>query len=347
MLLLAGDIGGTKTILRLVEISESESKLKTLYEERYASGDFADLVPMVQQFIATAKTPVPEKACFAIAGPVVNDTAQLTNLTWALDARTLERQLGIAKVSLINDFAAVGYGVLGLESEDLLTLQPGQPKSRSRQRLRQQVSPIAIIGAGTGLGHCYLIPEGDTYRVFSAEGGHVDFAPRSEMEFQLLQYLLEKLDLERISVERVVSGPGIVSIYQFLRDRLSHSESPAIASTVRNWERDDRTVDPAAAIATAALENSDRLCEKTMQIFISAYGAQAGNFALQLLPYSGLYIAGGIAPKILPLMQTGSFLQAFTNKGRMKPLLESIPVQIVLNPKVGLIGAAIRAWKND
>jgi glucokinase len=339
MLLLAGDIGGTKTILRLVEVSEPESRLKTLYEERYSSHDFADLVPMVQQFLATAKTPVPEKACFAIAGPVVNDTAQLTNLTWALDARTLESQLGIAKVSLINDFAAVGYGVLGLDSEDLLTLQAGHPKSRS---------PMAIIGAGTGLGHCYLIPEGDTYRVFSAEGGHADFAPRSELEFQLLQYFLKKHDdLERISVERVVSGPGIVLIYQFLRDRLSHSESPAIARTVTNWERGDRTVDPAAAIATAAVENSDRLCEKTMQMFIEAYGSQSGNFALQLLPYGGLYIAGGITPKILPLMQAGSFLQAFTNKGRMKPLLESIPVHIVLNPKVGLIGAAIRAWKND
>ncbi len=312
--------------------------LKTLDEERYASGDFADLVPMVQQFLTTAKTPVPEKACFAIAGPVVKDTAQLTNLTWALDARRLERQLGIAKVTLINDFAAVGYGVLGLESGDLLTLQAGQPKARS---------PIAIIGAGTGLGHCYLIPQGDTYGVFSSEGGHVDFAPRSELEFQLLQYFLEKHDLERISVERVVSGPGIVSIYQFLRDRTSEAESPAIARTVRNWERDDRTVDPAAAIATAAVEKSDRLCEKTMEIFIAAYGAQAGNFALQLLPYGGLYIAGGIAPKILPLMQAGSFLEAFTNKGRMNPLLESIPVQIVLNPKIGLIGAAIRAWKND
>jgi glucokinase len=334
MLLLAGDIGGTKTILRLAETSASEARLKTIYEERYSSHDFVDLVPMVQQFLATAKTPVPEKACLAIAGPVVNDTAQLTNLTWMLDARNLEQKLGINKVTLINDFAAVGYGVLGLEAEDLSTLQAGEPKPRS---------PIAIIGAGTGLGHCFLVPQGDNYQVFSSEGGHVDFAPRSELEFQLRQYLLEKHNIGRVSVERVVSGPGIVSIYQFLRDRSLAPESPVIAQTVRAWEQQEDGNDPAAAIAAAAVEKSDRLCEKTMQMFVEAYGAQTGNFALQLLPYSGLYIAGGIAPKILPLMQAGNFLQAFTDKGRMIPLLKSIPVQMVLNPKVGLIGAAIRA----
>lgn len=340
--LLAGDIGGTKTILRLVEASSGKS-FDTLYEERYPSRDFPDLVPMVQQFLATAGgqmggTSAPQKACFAIAGPVVNNTAKLTNLTWFLDAKRLEQELGIATISLINDFAAVGYGVLGLGASDLYTLQAGK---------QQPDAPIAVIGAGTGLGQGFLIQQGDSYQVFSSEGGHVDFAPRSELEFQLLKYLLDKHDIQRVSVERVVSGQGIVAIYQFLSDREFASESADIAQVVKTWEhqtgRSDKTVDPAAAIATAALEKRDRLSEQTMQLFIEAYGAEAGNLALKLLPYGGLYVAGGIAAKNLPLIQEGSFLRAFTNKGRMSALLENVPVHVVLNSKVGLIGAAIAA----
>ncbi len=335
-LLLAGDIGGTKTILRLVETLDA-GELQTLDEERYPSRDFPDLVPMVQQFLATAKT-TPHKACFAIAGPVVNNTAKLTNLTWFLDAQRLEQELGIASISLINDFAAVGYGVLGLQPADLYTLQPGK---------YQPSAPIAVIGAGTGLGQGFLIQQGDSYQVFSSEGGHADFAPRLELEFQLLKYLLDKHDIQRISVERVVSGQGIVAIYQFLRDRSDAFGSSDIAQVVKTWEQQigqsEKTVDPAATIATAALEKRDRLSEQTMQLFVAAYGAEAGNLALKLLPYGGLYVAGGIAAKNLPLFQEGSFVHAFTNKGRVSPLLENVPVHIVLNSKVGLIGASIRA----
>jgi glucokinase len=337
-LLLAGDIGGTKTILRLVEASSSGETMHTLYEERYPSRDFSDLVPMVQQFLATAKTAKPQKACFAIAGPVVNNTAKLTNLTWFLDVKRLEQELGITTISLINDFAAVGYGILGLQPADLHTLQPGK---------HQPSAPIAVIGAGTGLGQGFLIQQGDSYQVFGSEGGHVDFAPRSQLEFQLLKYLLDKHDIQRISVERVVSGQGIVAIYQFLRDRQITSVSPDVAQVVKTWEqqtgRSDKTVDPAAAITTAALEKRDRLSEQTMQLFVEAYGAEAGNLALKLLSYGGLYVAGGIAAKNLPLLQEGSFLRAFTNKGRVSSLLENVPVHIVLNSKVGLIGAAIAA----
>ncbi len=333
-LLLAGDIGGTKTILRLVQ---SLSGLNTVYEERYPSSEFPDLVPIVQQFLATAKASTPQKACFAIAGPVVNNTAKLTNLTWFLDAKRLEQELGIASISLINDFAAVGYGVLGLDASDLYTLQPGKP---------QPAAPIAVIGAGTGLGQGFLIQQG-SYQVFGSEGGHADFAPRSELEFLLLKYLLDKHNIQRISVERVVSGQGIVAIYQFLRDRQIASESPDVAQVVKMWEqqtgRREKTVDPAATISCAALEKRDRLSEQTMQLFIEAYGAEAGNLALKLLPYGGLYVAGGIAAKNLSLLQEGGFLRAFTTKGRMSGLLENIPVHIVLNSKVGLIGAAIAA----
>ncbi|MBW4560487.1 MAG: glucokinase [Mojavia pulchra JT2-VF2] len=335
--LLAGDIGGTKTILRLVEPSSSPN-LRTIYEESFHSKDFPDLVPIVQQFLIKAKASTPDKACFAIAGPVINNTAKLTNLAWYLDYERLQQELGIASVSLINDFAAVGHGIFGLTSKNLLTLQAGKLKPEA---------PIAVIGAGTGLGQGFLIKQKDHYQVFPSEGGHADFAARNELEFLLLKYLMDKHDIQRVSVERVVSGQGIIAIYQFLRDRKIAVESPDIAHIVRIWEQEagqqEKSVDPAAAIGTAALQERDRLCEQTMQMFVEAYGAEAGNLAIKLLPYGGLYIAGGIAPKILPLMQQSSFLLNFTQKGRMRSLLEEIPVYIILNQQVGLIGAALYA----
>ncbi|NES20461.1 MAG: glucokinase [Symploca sp. SIO3E6] len=341
-LLLAGDIGGTKTILRLVE-KEGDKPLQVLHEALYQSQDFPDLVPIVQQFLSAAQqqldsTLSPEKACLAIAGPVINDTCVLTNLDWSLDARHLEPELGIAKVSLINDFAAIAYSLPGLGKEDLLCLQEVTP---------QPEAPIGIIGAGTGLGECFMVNHQGHHQIIATEGGHVDFAPRTKLEFQLLQYLLEKHGIQRISVERVVSGQGIVSIYQFLRDQEFAAESPEVEQVINTWEKEtgrrEKTVDPAATIANAALEKRDRLSEKTMQMFVDAYGTEAGNFALKLLPYGGLYIAGGIAAKILPLMQEGSFLRSFTQKGRITPLLKKIPINIILNPQVGLIGAAICA----
>lgn len=312
--------------------------MRTLHEERYSSKDFPDLVPIVKQFLAAANaTDIPQKACFAIAGPVVNNTAKLTNLAWFLDSSRLQEQLGIAHVTLINDFAAVGYGILGLEEKDVLTLQAGKLNPEA---------PIGILGAGTGLGQGFLIKAGDNYQVFPSEGGHSDFAPRTELEFQLLKYLLDKHDIQRVSVERVVSGMGIVSIYEFLRDRKIALESPEIGEVVRTWEREagkEKSVDPGAAIGTAAVDGRDRLSEQTMQLFVDVYGAEAGNLALKLLPYGGLYIAGGIAPKILPLMQNGNFVLNFSSKGRMRSILQDIPVHIILNSQVGLIGAAISA----
>jgi glucokinase len=336
MLILAGDIGGTKTILRLVKTSPSSSQLETTAEKEYPSQEFADLVPMVQQFLQGVDTPTPNVACFGIAGPVLDNTAQLTNLNWFLDAPRLQTDLGISQVALINDFAAVGYGILGLESSDIHTLQPGKPKSKA---------PIAVIGAGTGLGHCFLIPQADSYQVFSSEGGHADFSPRNQWEFQLLEYILETQELERVSVERVVSGPGITTIYQFFRDLQVNDESPEIAQLVKEWEKRAETpeieLNPAAKIAKAAIEKRDRLSEETMRLFVQAYGSEVGNFALKLLPLGGMYVAGGIAGKNLLLLESEGFLQSFLNKGRMKPLLETIPLHIVVNPKVGLMGAAI------
>jgi glucokinase len=336
MQLLAGDIGGTKTILRLLEAGQ------TLHEVTYESAKYPDLVPMVRTFLQSAagvlaQPPAPTKACFGIAGPVVNNSSNVTNLGWMLTGDRLARELHLEKVALINDFAAVGYGLLGLQPEDLCCLQTGD---------LEQNAPIAVIGAGTGLGQGYLIHNGRDYCVFGSEGGHADFAPRSLLEFELSHYLMEKHSIDRLSVERVVSGQGVVSIYQFLRDRHVADESPEIAQIVRTWESElghEKTVQPAAAIGAAALEKRDSLSEQTLQLFISAYGAEAGNLGLKLLPYGGLYIAGGIAAKLLPLMEEGTFLTAFHHKGRMRPLLERIPVNIVLNPQVGLIGAALYA----
>jgi glucokinase len=334
MFLLAGDIGGTKTILRLVEVTEvtlTEKSLQTAKEAQYISANFPDLVPMVRQFLG--EFPTPEIACFAIAGPVINNTSNLTNLSWVLDAERLETELGIDKVDLINDFAANSFGILGLKTADIHTLQSGEVK---------QDAPIAIIGAGTGLGEGFLIPQGNKYQVFPSEGGHTDFAPRNQLEIELLQYLQHKFAVSHISVERVVSGQGIVSLYQFLRDRSYLTESAEIAEKIRLWEEGaDGTIDPAAIISQAAFKRSDRLCEQTMQMFVEAYGAETGNLGIKLLPYGGIYIAGGIAPKILPLMQDGLFLKALKDKGRVSSLLDKIPIHIVLNPQVGLLGAVL------
>jgi glucokinase len=349
MILLAGDIGGTKTILRLVdsEVPGSAGKIPsqaTLCEQTYVSRAYTDLVPMVHRFLEDAANSLEnprsvEKACFGIAGPVVNNTSELTNLSWSLSAQRLERELAISRVTLINDFAAIGYGILGLSTTDLITLQSAAANPDA---------PMAILGAGTGLGQGFIIPYPDgTHRVFATEGGHADFAPRSSLEFQLLMYLREKNHLERISVERVVSGQGITSIYQFLRDKNPSEESPGMAQLYQTWlqeiGREEKTVDLAAAISKAALDNSDFLCQQSMKLFIEAYGAEAGNLALKILPYGGLYIAGGIAAKIMPLMQQGTFMNAFRNKGRMRSVLEKIPVHVIVNPRVGLIGAALRA----
>lgn len=346
-LLLAGDIGGTKTILRLVETNSGEPSaitgMHTIHEARYTSAEYRDLVPIVEKFLGevaqkVGSKPTPEKACFAIAGPIVNNTVKLTNLSWMLDAAHMEYVLGISQIRLINDFEAVGYGVLGLSDDDIHVLQVGEP---------QADAPMAVIGAGTGLGECLIIHQGETVKVYPTEGGHTDFAPRVELEFELLKYLLAKHNINRVSVERVVSGLGIIGIYQFLRDRDFAAESPEVAKAVKTWEKEigltERTVDPGAVIGKAAVEKSDRLSEKTMQIFVEAYGVEAGNLALKTLPFGGLYIAGGIAPKILPLLTSDDFMAGFTNKGRMTPLLEKIPVRVITNPQIGLIGAAIRA----
>ncbi len=340
--LLAGDIGGTKTILRWTEASQ------ILFESEYSSPSYDDLVPLVQAFFQSAaaqtgRSPQPRVACFAIAGPVVNDASHLTNLGWRLSCDRLSQSLEIPIVKLINDFAAVGYGIPGLGPDDRVTLQAGQA---------DPTAPIAVIGAGTGLGQCFVVPAGEGNQhcpvVFATEGGHSDFAPRTALEFRLLEYIQQKKSLTHVSVERIVSGQGVLSFYQFLRDQQTGGETgpedPAVAAVVRAWEaaaETDGLADPGAAIAQAAETNA--LCREALDRFIQAYGAEASNLALKLLSYGGVYLAGGIAAKNVDRIKAGKFMQAFLDKGRMEPLLRKMPVQIIVNQQVGLMGAAIHA----
>jgi glucokinase len=329
MKLIAGDIGGTKTILSLVEIEQDLKSFTVLSEGTYSSQQYSDLVPLIQEFL-TGKD-YPEIASLAIAGPVINNTCRLTNLKWYLDGERLARELNLKKVKLLNDFAAVSYGILALKETEIYELQKGEAKSNQ---------PIAVIGAGTGLGESFLIPQdNNNYQVFATEGSHADFAPKNELEWHLLKYVKAKYKLERVSVERIVSGLGIVTIYQFLRDIKFADGSEELKEKINQWELGDNPIDPGAIIGESALNKTDKLANKTLEIFLENYGAETGNLALKILPYSGIYLAGGIAAKILPLLKESKFLETFKNKGRMRNLLENIPIKVVLNPQVGLLGS--------
>lgn len=335
--LLAGDIGGTKTLLRIADLT---SPYIAVYEHEYSSQQYADLVPIVKQFINDAQSSLaqefkPQVACLAIAGAVVDRASYLPNLGWHLNAERLELELNIAFIELINDFAAIGYGILHLPPSDLYTLQSGQP---------HLYAPKATIGAGTGLGEGFLIHTGTDYQVIAAEGGHADFVTRTQTEFDFARYTCQQQQLDRLSNDRVISGRGIVAMYQYLRDTSNLPENPELASVVKVWEaQTEKLVDPAAIISNLAIAKTDPLAIATMQMFVSAYGVEAGNLALKILPYSGLYLAGGIAAKNISLLTDGTFTAAFNHKGRVSDLLTKVPVYVILNHRVGVIGAAFRA----
>jgi glucokinase len=335
--LLSGDIGGTKTLLQL---AQTTSPTTAQFQQSYHSQDYPDLVAIVRKFLAAAQAQLGaqiaiEAACLGIAGAVIDRASYLPNLDWHLNADKLAQELQIPNLLLINDFTAIGYGMTQLQPADIHTLQAGQPRVNA---------PIAIIGAGTGLGQGLSIHNGTEYQVVATEGGHADFAARSLQEFKLLEYICSHKQIDRVSNERVLSGAGIVTIYQFLRDTSNLSENPELANVVKLWESQPETaVDPAGMISELALAKADPIAQATMQIFVSVYGAESGNLALRTLPYGGIFIAGGIAAKNLPLITDGTFIAAFHHKGRVSDLLANIPVHVVLNPQVGLIGAAAQA----
>lgn len=327
-MILAGDVGGTKVHLSLYSFEGGD--LRQVREEKYPAADYACLDDVVNTFLAKGNERKEEIAasCFGCPGPVRDGRLKLTNLPWTLDSRDLQRNLGIEHIFLINDLEANGYGIPEVSKDKIFTLHNGDPGG---------VGHRGLISAGTGLGECVLIWDGKTRRhlPIPSEGGHVDFAPRTEREIALLHYLQRTLK-GRVSFERVVSGIGIRNVYAFLRDDQG-LEEPA-------WLRERlETEDPNAVIGSCAEAGDSEICVETMNIFAAAFGAKAGNLALTLLSSGGIYLGGGIAPKALKVLGNGRFTDAFLDKGRMRPILESIPVRVILDDTCALLGAAAYA----
>lgn len=324
--ILAGDIGGTKTLL---QISTADNARTSLLQKSYRSTDYADLSTMLDEFLHEVGISKIAAACFALAGPVNGRQVRLTNLPWQVDANAIAARFAIPEIKLINDFAAVGWGIALLPSTDLLTLQEGQIKA--------QATRIAI-GAGTGLGVGWMTWHNDAYTVHASEGGHMDFAPTDVLQYELLRYLQERHG--HVSYERIVSGPGLVAIYEFLRDSGRALPSAQLAAAMAQE-------DGAAVITQYAQQNAEPAAQMALDLFVSIYGAFVGNVALALLPRGGIYIAGGIAAKIIPAMQHGAFLRAFHDKGRFADFLKTLPLYLVTNAQVGLLGACLVAQRRN
>ncbi len=319
--LLAGDIGGTKTALAI--FSSEAGPRAPLAEATYHSANYPGLDTVAREFLTNTRVTV-DRACFGVAGPVLAGRATITNLPWVMDETHLQAALRLSSVRLLNDLEAVAYAVPSLELADLDTLQAGE---------RVRGGAIAIIAPGTGLGEAFLTWEGSRYRAHPSEGGHTDFAPANELELDLLRFLQQRYD--HVSYERVCSGLGLPNIYAHLKARGVAEEPPWLTAQLQSAD------DPTPVIISAALGNvSCDLCVRTLQTFVSILGAEAGNLALKVLATGGVYVGGGIPPRIVPALESGSFIQAFIQKGRQAALLSRVPVHVILNPKVGLLGAA-------
>jgi glucokinase len=321
-LLLAGDIGGTKTDLAVY--SAERGPRAPLAQCVFPSAKYGSLAAMVREFLTGTGLTV-DRASFAVAGPVVGGSSKVTNLSWDLDETELKAELNLESVGLLNDLEAIGDAVPSLESSDLHSLNPGEPVAGGA---------IAVIAPGTGLGEAFLIYDGSRYRAFPSEGGHASFAPRNELEAGLLAYL--KRRFEHVSVERVCSGPGLLNIYQYLRDFSYAPESPEMGRALTAAE-----YAPPLIGGAALRPDPDPLSHAALALLVSILGSEAGNLALKVLSVGGVYLAGGIPPRILPALQDGRFLSAFTAKGRMGELLGRMPVSVVAL-EAALLGAAIR-----
>jgi glucokinase len=320
---LSGDIGGTKTRLAIVTVAGTQVDIE--HEVSFASGNYDKFETLLAEFLAGLDNP--RRAAFGVAGPVQGRVVQTTNLPWRIDADALQRQFGFDHCLLLNDLEATACGLPALGSEDLLTLQAGAADATGN---------AAVIAAGTGLGEAGLFWDGKSYQPFATEGGHASFSPSNTLEFSLLRHLQQQFG--HVSWERVVSGMGIVSLHEFLCQYRGKAAPQWLVEDMQSG-------DAAAAISAAALAGRDEICAQTMQLFVQLYGAEAGNLALKTMSRGGIYLGGGIAPKILPMLQSGEFLAAFQNKGRMKPLLEAMPVKVILNDRAALYGPALRVFK--
>jgi glucokinase len=321
-MILAGDIGGTHTRIALFQLNEG--RLDKVLDRVYPSRDYSSLDEILSLFISNENVHV-SAACFGIAGPVVNGQVSTPNLAWIVDALRLAKLLQVTSVWLINDLQAHASGIDDLTHADFVPLNEATPANGN----------AALMAAGTGLGQAGLYWDGVRRRPFACEGGHCDFAPRTDLELELFRYLRNKFG--RVSYERILSGQGLQNIYEFLRDSGTEQEP--------DWLKQElgSAADRSAVISHVGMNAKAPICERAIDIFVSVYGAEAGNLALKLLATGGVFLSGGIAARILPRLRRPEFLQSFISKGRMQPLLEKIPIRVVNNDQVGVLGAARHA----
>jgi glucokinase len=318
-MILAGDIGGTNTRLALFDGSADNLKPRDI--EVFPSPQFSGPAEIVRKYLSKVDQKV-QAAAFGLPGAVVDGRVQTTNLPWIVDSRHLAEELGLERVELINDLFANAHGIALLQESDLVVLNPGTPSPTGNR---------VLISAGTGLGEAGLIAQdGGGFRPFPSEGGHCDFGPVNELQVELLRYLLGRF--EHVSYERVLSGPGLHNIYDFLRDTKRAEEPGWLADEIKGG-------DPSAAIAKAALAESAQIAVQALNIFVAIYGAEAGNLTLKVVATAGTFIGGGIAPKIVSKLKNSTFMDAFTAKGRFKTLLSQVPVRVITNDKTALFGA--------
>jgi len=318
-MILAGDIGGTNT--RLAFFEGTADRLRPLHVEIYPSPQFAGLTEIVRKFSSAHPLAV-DAVCFGLPGAVLNGRVETTNLPWTVDANRITADLGFRSITLINDLYANAHGIALLEDSDFVVLNPGLGNSTGNR---------ALISAGTGLGEAGLYADGfGGYHPFPSEGGHTDFAPRNELEMDLLRYLMGRF--EHVSYERVLSGPGLHNIYQFLRDTGRGAEPAWLAEQIAQG-------DPSAAISKSALEGTSSICVQALDIFVALYGAEAGNLTLKVLATGGVYVGGGIAPKIIRKLSSTAFMKSFTAKGRAGGLLKDVAVRVITNDRAALLGA--------
>lgn len=327
MRVLAGDIGGTKTALAIIEVGESTQTILRL--ERYASARYPGLEEIVEEFLSSEKT-IPRAGGFGVAGPVRAGRARITKLPWILEAGRLSDRARIPRVALLNDFVAAALGLPYLPPRQLVTIAPGRAGKGE---------PIGLLGAGTGLGEAAVVQVLGRVEIVSSEGGHVDFGPRNPLEDGLVLFLRRRF--RRASRDRILSGGGLCLIYDFLQTEGHARETPSVSAELR------KSADRAAVISRHGLSGKDRLCRAALNLFVSIYGSEAGNLALQYRAAGGIYIGGGIAPKILPALRGPRFLRAFRDKPPMEELLARIPVRVVLDSRLGLYGAAAAASRTE
>jgi glucokinase len=318
-MILAGDIGGTHA--RLAYFQPQNGHLRLVSERVFPSREHSELGEIVSQFLQDSGTH-PEVACFGIAGPVLNGRVETSNLPWVVEQSRLAKQIHLPATLLINDLEASAWGIGALADSDLVSLNQGGKRAAGNQ---------AVIAPGTGLGEAGLFWDGSRHQVFACEGGHADFGPQDALQIELVRFLQARFG--HVSYERILSGPGLVNVYEFLRESGCGKESPEFAHALQEG-------DPAAVISRAALDGTQSLAEQALDIWVSVYGAEAGNLALKLMATGGLFLAGGISPKIIHKLTGPVFMKSFVDKGRLRPLLQSIPVHVVTNEKAGLMGAA-------